>query len=324
MPVIQFGKSNTIEVGDWAIGIGNPYGFNGSVTVGVISALGRAMMGRSFATDFIQTDAAVNPGNSGGPLLNIQGEVIGINSWIASSSGGSAGLGFAIPIDVVANVLDFLIANKEVEYPWLGVLVNSLTDRVFREKMGLTFEHGAFVVQVIENSPADGGILEVGDIIIAVDDKEIRDANALVWIISRYSPNVRVNLKVFSNGTTRIVPIVLGTRPVQENLTQSHQPIKKLLFLGAEFAEITPNTAQLYELESTKKGVVLTGFSDDSPALNFGLMSGDVITMINNEIIPSLQKLEDFVANDPEKGKGFYYIKLQRKGREMLVGINGK
>ncbi|HBD93831.1 MAG: hypothetical protein A2015_11440 [Spirochaetes bacterium GWF1_31_7] len=323
---VKMGKSSKIEVGDWAIGIGNPYGFNGSVTVGVISASGRAMIGGSQATDYIQTDAAINPGNSGGPLLNIYGEVIGINSWIASMTGANTGLSFAIPIDMASNILEALISNKEVQYPWLGVYVNSLTDSVFREKMGIAFEHGAFIIQIIEGSPADSGVLSVGDIIISVDDKEIKDANTLIWTVSKYLPGDKVKLKVYNNGETRIVEITLGMRPTagEDGSVNTTSELQKSEFLGAEISSVNNDLIKLYELNKESKGVVVVAFKDNSPALNYGVQAGDVIIKINKTTIENISDLNNFITSDKEAPAGFYYTKIVRKGREMIIGIVSK
>lgn len=324
MKVVKFGKSGGIEVGDWAIGIGNPYGFNGSVTIGVVSALGRAMLGRSNATDYIQTDAAINPGNSGGPLLNIHGEVIGINSWIASMTGGNTGLSFAVPIDTAVNILESLISNKEVVYPWLGVFVNSLTDRVLREKMGFNFEHGAFVIQIVEDSPADNGELQVGDVILNVDDKVIRDANSLVWTISRYKPGDVVELRVYSNGSIRNISITLGERTSAGNTSSRDSGRKKSEFLGASVSDLNAELRKLYELNNQENGVVVESFKDNSPALNYGLMAGDVIIGINTARIADIDGLNKFLEKEKDSRTSFFYVRVIRKGREMIIGIADK
>ena len=284
------------------------------------------MIGGSQATDYIQTDAAINPGNSGGPLLNIYGEVIGINSWIASMTGANTGLSFAIPIDMASNILEALISNKEVQYPWLGVYVNSLTDSVFREKMGIAFEHGAFIIQIIEGSPADSGVLSVGDIIISVDDKEIKDANTLIWTVSKYLPGDKVKLKVYNNGETRIVEITLGMRPTagEDGSVNTTSELQKSEFLGAEISSVNNDLIKLYELNKESKGVVVVAFKDNSPALNYGVQAGDVIIKINKTTIENISDLNNFITSDKEAPAGFYYTKIVRKGREMIIGIVSK
>lgn len=323
-PVMKLGDSSKLEVGDWVISIGNPFGFNNSVAIGIVSALGRATLaGTAYATDYIQTDAAVNPGNSGGPLVNLYGEVVGINSWIASMSGDNSGLSFAIPINTANNVLQSLTENKVIEYAWLGVLVTSLTDSNLRETLGLTFEHGAYITQIVEDSPADTGELAVGDIILAVNGEKIRDANALVWNISKYPPGTTIQLKVFDGEKEKTVSITLQRRPGSpENSSSIDSANNKETFLGAVFENITPENKKQYSLkDKPHDGVIITGFSQKSPAAAYGLIEGDLVLKINQQTIKTLSDITALKETSSKKKTKFFYFKINRNGREMLVGV---
>lgn len=314
------GKSKEIQVGDWAIGIGNPFGFDASVTVGVISALGRSMLGKTDATDFIQTDAAINPGNSGGPLLNIKGEVIGINSWIASQTGSNTGLSFAIPIDNAMNIYEKLKKFNKVQYPWLGVEIKSLTDSLLRKSLGIKREHGAYITGIVENSPADKYGLKVGDIIVAVDDKIIKDANELIWIISKYNPNDRVRISFIRNEELKTMDVILDLRPTEDTLQKQHFQNTDIEFLGACFSVITDDLKNTFNLKNNY-GVIITKIKDFSNAKMYGLQLGDVIIKINKTEIKNIDDLKQFIIQSENNNTTAFYFYIIRKGREQVIGV---
>lgn len=316
----EMGDSSEVNVGNWVIGIGNPYGFNNSVSVGVVSALGRAMLGAaSYATDYIQTDAAINSGNSGGPLFNIYGKVIGINSWIASKSGDNSGLAFAIPINTALNILDTLVANRPVEYPWLGVVVSSVTDSRLRDTLGLQFEHGACIMQIIKASPADVKDISVGDVILAIDGKEVRDANAVVWIISRHKPGDIVDLTLFDGEKNKNVQVVLQRRP-EGNASVFAAESASEDFLGAEFKMRTIKNDDEY----SENQLEIASLKDKSVAALYGLAVGDVILKINQTEIKNFDDLRAVRNEARDKNKKFFYFKILRNGRELLIGVAAK
>lgn len=319
----KVGKSEEVRVGDWAIGIGNPFGFDGSVTVGVISALGRPMWGKTDATDFIQTDAAINPGNSGGPLLNIKGEVIGINSWIASQTGSNTGLSFAIPIDNAMNIYEKLKKFSKVEYPWLGVSIKSLTDSSLRKSLGINREHGAYVVEVIEGSPADKSGIKVGDIIIGVDNRTVKDANELIWIISKYNPGDKVKITFIRNENIMTLDIILAIRPSQDKLrgesTEENKDIS-IEFLGAYFNNVTEETKNKFNLKSSN-GVIITKIDQGKSANVYGLKIGDIVIKINKTEIKNIDTLKDFITQSEKDGILAFYFYIIRNGREQVIGV---
>ncbi|OHD23918.1 MAG: hypothetical protein A2086_13020 [Spirochaetes bacterium GWD1_27_9] len=323
IPISKIGKSSDVQVGDWAIGVGNPFGFDGSMTVGVVSALGRAMYGKTDATDFIQTDAAINPGNSGGPLLNINGEVIGINSWIASQTGSNTGLSFAIPIDTAMIIYDKLKKYSMVEYPWLGVGIKSLTDADFRKSLELTNEYGAYVTEVFKDSPADKAGVKVGDIIIAVDDKTIKDSNELIWTISKYSPGNKVKITYINNNKQKDIVVILDKRPTNNTSSQTKQQSQQLPeinFLGATFSNIDDVAKNKLNLNSND-GIIITKIENNSPAKEYGLLINDVIKKINTTTIKDSSDLESFMKKADQGNIESFYFYITRNGRDLMVGV---
>jgi len=317
----KLGSSADIQIGDWAIAVGNPFGFNGSLTVGVISALGRAMYGRADATSFIQTDAAVNPGNSGGPLLNIKGEVIGVNSWIASQTGSNTGLSFSIPIDTAMSIYQKLKKNKSIDYAWFGVAVKSLTDSTLRKSLEITREHGAFVAEVISDSPAEKAGIKVGDIIIAIDNNDVKDANELIWLISKYNPGDTVTITYISDDKVKKISIVLTKRPSKKELTMGPATSKDIGFLGANFSNVDKTVAERSKLKSVK-GVWITKIASKSSAKEYGLQVGDVVTKINKTEINTTDDLEDFMTKAGQKNLDAFYLTVIRNGKEMIIGVS--
>lgn len=210
------GDSDTIEVGDWALAIGNPYRLDQTVTVGIISAIGRNQQNVAEFEDFIQTDAAINPGNSGGPLVNLDGEVVGINTAISSRRGYGVGIGFAIPINLAKRVLEAMVSGKHGERPaFLGVNIDELTPDVAEEK-NFSGENGVVITSLQENYPADKAGLQVGDILLAIDEQPIRRVTQLQTSIATIAPGTRVDVVVFRDGKVMSIPVTLATRPRTE------------------------------------------------------------------------------------------------------------
>jgi serine protease Do len=322
--VAKIGKSSELQIGDWAIAVGNPYGFNGTVTIGVVSALGRSTMlgNKADATDFIQTDAAVNPGNSGGPLINIKGEVIGINSWIASPIAANSGLSFSIPIDNAIVVFSKLKKNSVVEYAWLGVAIKSLTDSALRKSLNIEREHGAYIVEIVKESPGEKAGFKVGDIIISIDGKEIKDANELIWIISKYNPGDKIKVKYISEDVTKEVFVILATRPSANN---SSKPVnigtgKELSFLGGKYSTIDPKYLENMGIENIS-GVVITKVDRNTPANDYGLQVGDIVRKINTTEIKKIDDLESFISKSTKANIDAFYFYIIRDGRELIIGV---
>ena len=243
LPVVRIGKPERVQVGDWVLAIGSPFGFEHSVTAGIVSALGRALPDESFVP-FIQTDVAINPGNSGGPLFNLDGEVIGINSQIYSQTGGFMGLSFAIPIDVALAVQDLLRAGKTVDRGRIGVVVQEVT-RALADSFGLPGTHGALIAMVEEGSPAEGGGLRQGDVIVRFAGKVIEASNDLPRIVAAHAPGETVEVQVYREGLSHNAILTLGewpneAAPQATAETDANMPAKRLDIEVREPDEIRP------------------------------------------------------------------------------------
>jgi serine protease Do len=278
LPFLTFGSSANLKVGEWVFAIGSPFGFDYSVTQGIVSAKGRGLNTDKYIP-FIQTDVAINPGSSGGPLFNMKGEVVGVNSQIVSRSGGYLGLSFAIPSDVAKDVVEQLKKNGKVERGWLGVSFQQM-DKDLAESFGLSQPKGALVAEVMEDSPAAKAGLKSGDIIMKFNDKPVASASDLPHLVGFTKPGTKVTLEVLRKGKTMTTDVTVG------ELAQEHEetPVKegekvKANFLGIAVRDLTGDEKK--QLEITQ-GVLIDRIGMDSPAARIGLRPGDVIFMLNN------------------------------------------
>ncbi|MCM8800661.1 MAG: Do family serine endopeptidase [Candidatus Omnitrophica bacterium] len=294
LPVAGLGDSDRLRIGEWVVAIGNPFGFalqnpEPTVTVGVVSALHRSLS-RSLGkdrdyTDLIQTDAAINPGNSGGPLVNLKGEVVGINVAIFTTSGGYQGIGFAIPINKAKRIISRLIEGKKVLYGWLGVTVQDLTEDLAKY-FGLPDKNGVLVAKVLENSPAQKAGIKESDIIRKFDNKSINNTRELVNIVSQTEVGRKVKVAVIRDKKEINLDVEIGSRP--ENIEElSSTAISGAIWRGIEVEDLTPGNLRQYRIEE-KRGVVVVNVEPNSPADEAGIMPGDVIVEINREPINNL------------------------------------
>jgi Do/DeqQ family serine protease len=288
-PFLEFENSDKAEVGDLVLAIGNPFGVGQTVTSGIVSALARTEIGKSDAQVFIQTDAAINPGNSGGALIDMAGRVVGINTAIYSRSGGSHGVGFAIPSNMVKLIVDSAVAGHKLERPWLGARLDGLT-RDVAEALGLSRVSGALVVRVFAKSPAAEAGLETGDVIVAVDDYEVADARAVNYRLTTRGIGNSVRLDVIRKGHKLALPVALRAAPPVgkddlRNLAGVH-PLD-----GARVANILPATADELGLED-QEGVVIVAVTEGSTAARLGFRTGDIIVQVGRKRIETVVELE--------------------------------
>jgi Do/DeqQ family serine protease len=288
-PYLEFENSDAIEVGDQVLAIGNPFGVGQTVTSGIISALARTEVGKSETQVFLQTDAAINPGNSGGALIDMAGRVVGINTAIFSRSGGSHGVGFAIPSNLVKLIVDSAVAGRKLERPWLGAKLESVT-REMAEALGLPRVAGAIVTRVSKDGPAAEAGLEAGDVIVAVDDHEAADARALLYRLTTRGLGGRARLDVQRKGRRLAVDIALRAAPPAgrddvRNLSGTHP------FDGARVANILPAIADELGLDE-EDGVVILSVRPNSRAARIGFSAGDVIEQLGRAKIESVSDLE--------------------------------
>jgi len=304
LPFAALGNSDGTEVGDWVVAIGNPFGFSLTVTAGIVSAKGRALGGNY--DEFIQTDAAINPGNSGGPLFDINGKVVGINTAIYSRTGTSAGIGFAIPIDLAKAVMDQLKSHGKVVRGWLGVEIQEVTPEL-AQSFGLAKPEGALVANVEKDAPAAKAGIKRGDVIIKFNGKTVHEQHELPELVAETAINKTVDVEVIRGGKDLTLPVTIGELKDSEmaNARGEEQPGSGW---GLQVGEITPDIAREFNLASNK-GVVVRQVKPDSPGAEAGLEQGDVILEVNHDKVNTLQ---DFMAKAKE-------AKDQKKSALLLV-----
>ncbi len=285
IPVAILGDSDAVKTGDICLAMGAPLGYSQSVTQGIVSAKGRSGSGIGNINDFIQTDAAINQGNSGGPLVNIYGEVIGINTWIASQSGGSQGLGFSIPINNIKGAVDSFISNGKIVYGWLGVSLMSASDD-YKEALGVKDLDGALAAQVFIGSPAQKGGMRPGDYIVSVGEHKVKDVDQVQREVGLLEAGKIVDFKVIRDGKEVSLMIKIEER------TEKVSSDNGKLWPGFIAAPVTEDLKKQFELD-TNKGVLVTNVLPKSPAAALRIQQGDVITAVNGK---SVKNLKEFYA----------------------------
>lgn len=315
LPVVRLGKADDLKVGEWVLAIGSPFGFDHSVTAGIVSAKGRNLPSDSYVP-FIQTDVAINPGNSGGPLFNLQGEVVGINSQIFTRSGGFMGLSFAIPMEVAMQVADQLKADGKVTRGWLGVVIQEV-NKDLAESFGLDKPAGALVAQVLEDGPADKGGLQVGDVILNLNGKPIIMSADLPHLVGGLKPGEKAELDVVRDGSRKKLNVTVGTLPEEgQELASSGSAQggeRSNNRLGVTVVELTAEQKKGLDL----KGGVVVKEVLNGPAAMIGLRPGDVITHLNNQAIDSISAFTQ-VAQDLPKNRSVS-MRVLRQGRASFI-----
>ncbi|WP_423815430.1 DegQ family serine endoprotease [Pseudomonas guineae] len=314
LPIVKLGKSEELKVGEWVLAIGSPFGFDHSVTAGIVSAKGRSLPNESYVP-FIQTDVAINPGNSGGPLFNLAGEVVGINSQIFTRSGGFMGLSFAIPMSVAMDVADQLKAEGKVSRGWLGVVIQEV-NKDLAESFGLDKPAGALVAQVLEDGPAAKGGLQVGDVILSLDGKPIIMSADLPHLVGALKPGARAELDVVRDGARKKLKLTIGALPEDgEALAGNAAPgvERSSNRLGVKVVELSAEQKKSLDL----KGGVVISEVQEGPAALIGLRPGDVITHLNNESINSAKTFTE-VAQALPKNRSVS-MRVLRQGRASFI-----
>ncbi|MGZ8142566.1 MAG: DegQ family serine endoprotease [Methylosarcina sp.] len=315
LPVVTIGSADKLEVGESVFAIGSPFGFEQSVTDGIVSAKGRSLPGGNYVP-FIQTNVAINPGNSGGPLFNKDGEVVGINSQIYSRTGGFMGLSFAIPMDVVMNVVSQLKTTGKVARGWLGVQIQDVT-RELAESFGMKRPQGALVAKIIPASPAEKADLHIGDIIIEFNGKEIETSGELPPMVGMTPINESATIKIIRQGETKTLPITVGLLPEQEEkLAETKAEAKPTNKLGISVTELTSEQREALDVS---KGGVLVKNVVSGPAKNAGIQPGDVILRIQGTVIRNVADFNKAV-NNLSVGKSVALL-VQRRGNPMFLAL---
>ena len=323
LTAVPFGDSDSLRVGDWVLAIGNPFGLGGTVTAGIVSARGRDI-GNGPYDDFIQTDASINRGNSGGPLFNTDGEVIGINTAIFSQSGGSVGIGFAISSNLAKRVTKQLVEFGTTRRGWLGVFIQEVTSDI-AETLGLEGSGGALVSSVNENSPADIAGLEPGDVILSFDGKKIERMRDLPRIVAETDIGTTVVVQIFRDGRLSTVEVTLGELEKAELVglvgEQPEGDAQTLDRLGFTVDDLDGELAAELGLDDTLTGVVVTEVAADSPAMEKGVEPGDIIRRFGQRRVDSAADLAASVAETLDAGRSGVLLLIERDGRERFVQI---
>jgi len=322
LPTAQWADSDKLEVGEFVLAIGNPFGLSHTVTMGIISAIGRVSVGIADYEDFIQTDAAINPGNSGGPLVNIRGELIGINTAIFSKTGGYQGIGFAVPSNLVRSIMDQLIKHGKVTRGWLGISMQRLTPEL-SQKFGLKDSKGALIGDVLKGSPAETAGLMRGDIVLEYNGKEVDDADSFRNMVAQSKAGAQVMVKILRKGKEHKLTVTIAEYPKELGKTtpeiSSENTQQREALAGLEVIELTMEIAQQLGLSRDEKGVVIVRVEAGSPADEAKLRKGDVIQEIDNKKVSTLTDFNKIASI--AKGGETVLLFVNRGGQKFYVVI---
>ncbi len=315
LPHVALGDSEKLEIGEWVIAIGNPFGLGHTVTAGIVSAKGR-IIGSGPYDDFIQTDASINPGNSGGPLFNLQGEVVGINTAIIQ---GGQGIGFATPIHLAKSVLSQLKEKGKVTRGWLGVYIQRMTPEM-AESLGVAGKKGALVSDVTKDGPADKAGLKSGDVIVSFDGRSVSDEHELPQLVAATKPGSKVTVVVIRDGKELKIPVTIaemegekaGARAGGPDLTKG---------LGLTVQDITPEIARQFEIEN-RSGVIVTQVEDGSPADDAGFQDGDIIRSVNRQPVKNVHEFGALVKK--LKGEKSALFLVERGDARIFLAVKLK
>ncbi len=313
------GDSSTLHVGDIVMAFGNPFGFDFTVTRGAVSALGRPAPEANMVANYIQTDAAINPGNSGGPLVNVHGQVIGINTWIVpgagpGGAGASIGIGFAVPSNTVRHVMDDLVKNGKVTRGYLGILVQDLSEDMAKQ-LNNPDSSGALVQDVTPDGPAEKAGLKPGDVIRKVNDQAVDSAHQVTEAVTNMQPGATATLNILRDGKSISLKATLSERPA--DLSASGRGTGQGILRGIAVQNLTPALRDQLGLPSRVRGVVISQIDPNSPAAQAGLQEGDVIESINRQPVNSVSEF-DRLAREA-KGQVLLYVNRQGSGSFITI-----
>ena len=321
LPYVSFGNSDNVKVGDWILAIGNPFGLGGTVTAGIISARARHLDSGPF-DDFLQTDAAINRGNSGGPMFNLNGEVIGVNSAIFSPTGGNVGIGFAIPAALASPIIKQLREHGRTYRGWLGVKIQDVTDEI-ADSIGLGKARGALVMEVTKESPAGKAGIEAGDVIVRFNGKEIKEMRELPRIVAETKIGTQVQVEVFRAGAPKSFGVTLGelkedeeaaAKPEGEKTGTALPDSKELL--GMSLVPITPKLREEYSLEANIGGLLVVDVKPLSESAKRGMQVGDIVTRVNDKEVKTVDDMRAGFDTAKKAGRKFALVRVQR-GADM-------
>ena len=322
LPSVSFGNSDAVRIGDRVLAVGNPFGLEGTVTTGIISATGRDLHAGAF-DDFLQIDASINPGNSGGPSFNLKGEVIGVNSAIASPNGGSVGLGFAIPANIAKPIILELRKHRHVARGWIGIGIQEVTPDL-AESLELGQQRGALLASIQPGAPAAVAGLRQGDVVLTFDGHQVGRARELPRIVASEPAGKRVNLVVWRNGSSKTVSLVVGAmkeKPRMASTGQENHPLGGSLLRGIRLASLSDYLRRQLALPSDVQGVVLIDLADSSLAARLGLQRGDIIEQVERRHVSSPDEFAGLVQQAAVKGCSAILLLVRRGNTEVYLAI---
>ena len=321
LPTVEFGDDHQVRVGDWVIAVGNPFGLSNTVTAGIVSSIGRDI-GNGPYTDFLQIDASINKGNSGGPTFDLQGKVIGMNSMIFSPSGGSVGIGFAIPSSTVREVIDQLKAHGHVSRGWLGVSIQSVTPEM-AASMGSKESKGAIVASVSPGGPAAKAGIHPGDVVLAVNGKSVQDSRDLTRRVAMLAAGSTATFTIAHDGAPRNINVTIGAKKEDQQVASNEgaqqngggtETTGEAMGLG--LAAVTPEVRRAYSLENGVSGVIVTRVDPNSDAADKGIQPGDVIVTVADQPVRTPKDVQNRIAAAKSQGRKTVLV--------LITGSNGQ
>jgi serine protease Do len=321
LPYVRFGDSDKAKVGDWVVAVGNPFGLGGSVSAGIISARGRDIQSGPY-DDYLQIDAPINRGNSGGPLFDASGKVIGVNTAIFSPSGGNVGIGFAIPAALAEPIIAELMSDGRVARGWLGVHIQSI-DEALAESMDLEEEQGALVSSVEPDSPADRAGLHVGDVILSFADEQVEDARALPRMVANTDKGDKVTVTVWRDGKRKSLEVTLGSLPTEETvaMAQSEELDDGTPKLGVTVSALSKEARKHYNLSDDEVGVLIVDVARNSPAARHGLQRGDIIARIGQTEVSKPDQVASAIKRAAREEHKTVLLLIKRDGISRFVAV---
>jgi serine protease Do len=326
LPTVEFGDDRQLRVGDWVVAVGNPFGLSNSVTAGIVSSIGRDI-GSGQYNDFIQIDAPINRGNSGGPTFDLRGQVIGMNSMIYSPSGGSVGIGFAIPASTIHDVISELEAHGHVDRGWLGVEIQSITPEM-ASSMGMKEPKGAIVASVVPDGPAAKAGLRQGDVVLAVDGRTVEDSRDLSRRVASIVAGASAKLTINRNGTVQTVTAKIAPRKDEKVASAgSSEAVPGAVgatgeAMGLGLAAVTPETRRTFNLDDSTQGVLITKVDPDSDAADKGLQPGDIVMSVGNRSVHTPQDVQKGVSEAQGQGRKSVLLLVATAGGSRFIAVD--